>query len=126
MNAEKLKYIDGCKKCIEARKKMKKREDVEKMDEKIKEFKTRAEQIKAKQTMILKLTTNKFQPPPIMKEISENVTREKINEDIEPNEFVIKFNGSDKLKTSGANYIKYSLTFNGQSFENHFDISQDE
>lgn len=51
--------------------------------------------------------------------------KEVINESLKANQIQIKITGSDSLRASEANYIKYSLVYDdNKEVENHFETKE--
>lgn len=56
------------------------------------------------------------------------VNKEKVNEEVEPDQVYIKITGSEQVKALQANYIKWYLTYEQgkPAVEDHFNIKADE
>ena len=56
------------------------------------------------------------------------VNKEKVNEEVEPDQVYIKITGSEQVKALQSNYIKWYLTYEQgkPAVEDHFNIKADE
>jgi len=71
----------------------------------------KAKEKKVQLQKIAALKQNKYQPPPIVGDISVQKEKEKINEELEPNQVKVVIRNTDSLKKSGGSYLSYKVFF---------------
>lgn len=77
--------------------------------------------IKIQSLMVMKARENPWQPPPQFVEEQVNVNKEVVNEDVDPDQICIQITGSDMLRATKADYVKYYLFYDGKKcFKNRF------
>lgn len=117
------------KQYMEAKKKITKKDDLEKTNEVIKQLMEKAKLQKEQALAVKGLLENKFQPAPEFKEKETPTMQEKVNQNMEPNQIKIKIRGSERLRAADASYIKYHFPYlegSPNEFTNQFDIHSDE
>jgi len=92
-------------------KKMLRKQDKEQTTQVILGLVREAEELKKQIEQMKTMAKNHFQPPPELVEVDAMINQEKVNEEMQPDEFWITLTGGAQLAGCGGSYIKYYVTY---------------